>query len=266
MHSHYAHCALFGLVLTVGACATSVANEHNDAGTSEDSGTLPQQDSGTTPHDASTSPPIDSGGPPPTCTQPLIDDMEHTDGSILPNCNRMGFWFTFNDATTGATQTPAAGSSFLPSLIPDGGRGSSTHAAHTSGSGFTVWGAGMGFDLNDAGGNTTKNTYDASQYTGFTFYVMAGAGGSTTVRFNVPTKATDPVGGICTPSTKCNDHFGETLNLTNSWTQVTVKFSDLAQQGWGTPATFQASQMYGVELQFDPNVNFDLWVDDISFQ
>jgi hypothetical protein len=248
------------------ACAAPVGSE-TDAGTKTDSGTNPPQDSGTPPQDSGKPPPpTDSGGPPPPCTQPLIDDMEHADGSILSNCNRVGFWFTFNDATTSATQTPAQGANFLPSLIPNGGRGSSTHAAHTTGSGFTVWGAGMGFDLNDQGGSSTKQTYDASNFTGFTFWVMAGQGGATTVRFNVPTKATDPAGNLCSPAAKCNDHFGTTVQLTMSWTQVTINFSQLQQLGWGTPATFQASQVYGVEFQFDPNKTFDLWVDDISFK
>jgi hypothetical protein len=253
------------LAVFVAACAVSHANE-GDGGTQPDSGS-PKPDSGLPPQDSGPPPPPpDSGGPPPTCTKPLIDDMEHADGSILSNCNRVGFWFTFNDATASATQTPAQGANFLPSLIPNGGRGSSLHAAHTSGSGFTVWGAGMGFDLNDQGGSSTKQTYDASSFTGFTFWVMAGQGGATSVRFNVPTKATDPAGNICTPAAKCNDHFGTTVNLTTSWTQVTVNFSQLQQLGWGTPATFQASQLYGVEFQFDPNKTFDLWVDDISFQ
>ena len=256
----------FVLAAVLVACATSTGNDEDDAGKKTDSGPLPPQDSGSNPDTGGPPPPQDSGGPPPTCTQPMIDDMEHTDGSILSNCNRVGFWFTFNDATANATQTPAQGANFLPSLIPSGGRGSSMHAAHTSGSGFTVWGAGMGFDLNDQGGTSTKQVYDASNFTGFTFWVMAGAGGATSVRFNVPTKATDPLGGLCSPSSKCNDHFGTTVQLTTSWTQVTIKFSSLQQLGWGTVATFQASQLYGVEFQFDPNKTFDLWVDDISFQ
>jgi hypothetical protein len=222
-----------------------------------DSGTMMMgQDTGTMQQDTGTN-------PPPPCMKTLIDDMEHGDGTILKNCGRVGAWYTYNDQTAQAVQTPSMGANFIPDTIPNGGRMGSLHAAHTSGMGFTTWGAGMGFDVNNAG--MSKQTYDASMFAGIRFWVMSQSG-AMAVRFNVADKDTDPAGGVCSPMAKCNDHFGSNLSVSSTWQQISVKFSDMKQQGWGQPANaFNPSTMYGVQFQFAPNVTFDLWVDDIEF-
>src|SRR5262249_39465772 len=154
---------------------------------------------------------------------------------------------------------PIAMSPFMPSAIPNGGRSGSMHAAHMSGKGFTTWGAGMGLDLNHPGGGT-RASLDASKYKGVTFWAMAGAGATTSLRVNFPDKDTDPSGGTC--GTKCQDHFGAVLTLSSSWTQQTIQFSDLKQQGWGTAAaSFDAKSAYGVEFMVPANTTFDLWID-----
>jgi hypothetical protein len=78
----------------------------------------------------------------------VIDDMEGATGSILTKEGRVGAWYTYNDATAGATETP--GVPFLPSVITPP-RGASTYAARMQGAGFTTWGAGMGLNFNDPG-------------------------------------------------------------------------------------------------------------------
>ncbi len=234
-----------------------------DTGTAVDTGT-PPVDTGTPPVDTGT-PPVDTGTPPTDtgtpCTTPMIDDMELGLSGIGKACGRLGFWYTYNDATTGATQTPSAGSSFLPETIP-GGRDASTKAAHTSGSGFTTWGAGMAFDLNNAGGSATKGTHSAAGFSGITFF--AKASGSLALRVNVSTAATDPVGAICSGA-KCNDHFGSSITLSTTWTAYTLAFKDIKQQGWGTPATFDATKLIGLQFQVDKSTTFDFWVDDVAF-
>jgi hypothetical protein len=252
----------------------SCAAQTSGTGFDEDSGSPATNDgggsfggdSGSPPpsYDSGSPPPYDSGSPPP-CSSALIDDMEHGDGTIIKQCGRVGAWYTYNDATNGATQVPGAGTSFMPSpIVPP--RGSSAHAARSTGNGFTGWGAGMGFDLNSQGAQSQKGTYDASAYTGFTFWARSGTGTASAIRFNVPDKDTDPSGGVCSPSSKCNDHYGVNLTLTDQWVQYTVKYGDLHQLGWGTVApSFDAAHMIGVQVQLAPNATFDVWIDDISF-
>jgi len=46
-------------------------------------------------------------------------------------------------------------------------------------------------------------------------------------------------------------------------------WADLKQTGWGTPATFDISQLGSFEWDFDTvtgsSLTFDVWVDDLSF-
>lgn len=184
----------------------------------------------------------------------LIDNMENNTGSILSLGGRVGAWYTYNDQTTTGTQSPAMGSSFLP----EAGGINGGHAAHTSGSGFTTWGAGMGFDLNNTG--TTKGIYDASAFQGIAFWAKG-----TPFRVKVLIASTTPVaeGGTC--QTNCGDDFGIAIAATSSFQQFPVKFSSLTQEHWGAPATFDATQMIGVQFQVPSGTTFDFWVDDIGF-
>jgi hypothetical protein len=275
--------ALTACVVSTGACVAGDSPEPTtstkDTGTPSGDSTTPGFDTSTPGFDTSTpgfdtaTPPSDTGTPgtdttppPPVdsgpCSTSLIDDME-ADGGIKKVCGRQGFWYTYNDATTGATQTPLAGGTFVHELITPA-RGSSTKAAHTTGSaGFTTWGAGMAFDLNNPGGTSPKSTYSAAAYTGITFFAKASA--TITVRVNVSTPPTEPGPvGSCT-GTKCSDHYGKAITLSTAWTPVTLTFGELAQQGWGTPATFDKSRVIAVQFQVDKSTAFDFWIDDIAF-
>src|SRR5436190_6265902 len=78
-----------------------------------------------------------------------IDDLEDGDGAICDTADsamRKGNWFTLGDGTS-SQLVPAPGAPFTPTLIP-GGRDGSDYAARMTGSGFTDWGALMGFNLN----------------------------------------------------------------------------------------------------------------------
>jgi hypothetical protein len=196
------------------------------------------------------------------CTS-LITDVERSDGSIITCPGRVGHWYTYNDGSAAGTQFPASGGVFTPTAIP-GGRGTSLHAARTTGSGFTTWGAGMGFHLNE-GTLGTRLLYDASGHTGFSFWAKAAAPMSIWV--DLPDVDTDPAGGVCAPAAKCNDHFGKTITLTTTWTLYTINFSELHQVGWGEVVTkgFDPMHMYAIEFLVGPSATFDVWVDDVSF-
>jgi hypothetical protein len=203
-----------------------------------------------------------SGGP----KEELIDDMNDGDGSILAASGRIGAWYTYNDATPSAMQTPPAMTAFT---MQAGGRDGTGYAAVTSGSGFTLWGAGMGFNLHDPGdgmNGSAKVTYDASAYTGLAFWAKAGPGSVTSVRVNVSDKNTDPAGAVCAPADKCNDHFGKDIHLTETWTLYTMTFNELLQLGWGQSfSALDVAHLYAIQFQVAKGVTFDIRLDDVAF-
>jgi len=128
--------------------------------------------------------------------------------------------------------------------------------------------AGMGFHF-----CTDKKTYDVTfgntnLFTMVCFYAKA----NHMVRFTMPDKDTDPLGGVCD---KCYDHFGTWINMTNNWTLYSVPFSTLQQEGWGgwdsmhSPTAFDPKHVFGCQWQFgtmgdsDGTYNYSLAVDNV---
>jgi hypothetical protein len=187
----------------------------------------------------------------------MIDNFEDGDGALVPNGGRQGYWYVFNDASIGGTQAPTS-DMVLPLA---GGAAGTSLAMHTTGSGFTVWGAGLGIDLNNLGGDPgIKMIWDASGFTG----IVLMAKGTGQIRAAVQLEATIPVaeGGTC--DVDCDSH-GKVLLLSNEWQQFTLPFGQLTQEGWGTPAAWDASTMVGIQFKVAANANFDFWVDEIGF-
>jgi hypothetical protein len=97
----------------------------------------------------------------------------------------------------------------------------------------------------------TLHCSDVSAYDGISFYAKGWGGDK--VRFLASIPATDPIedGGDCDEgSSVCWDHPGKLLVLSDQWQQYHVAWSELAQYGWGTKATFA-----GI-------VNALLWIND----
>ena len=196
----------------------------------------------------------------------LIDDMEDQDGSINAVDGRDGAWYTYNDETATGTQAPAVAKDFTMKAVTPA-RGDSGFAANTTGSGFTSWGAGMGFDLNNAG--AAAKPYDASAHSGISFYARTGAGAGKGLRGNVADKQTTVEGGICKETAtvhECFDDFGADVTITTEWKQVTLKFASMKQGGFAKAFPKLATNgLYAIHFQVDANVKFDLWIDDVSF-
>ncbi|MFV8752900.1 hypothetical protein ACNOYE_20330 [Nannocystaceae bacterium ST9] len=194
------------------------------------------------------------GGDIPIEPDNMLDNFEDGDGAIIPNGGRQGYWYVFNDASVGGTQTPA------PDIVlpESGGADGTSMAMHTAGSGFAEWGAGIGADINNMG--DVKMTWDGSAFTGIV--VMARGNGQ--VRAVVQTEATVPPeeGGTC--AIDCDPH-GKILLLSDEWQQFTLPFAQLAQEGWGTPAEWDASTIIGIQFKVAKNVDFDFRVDEIGF-
>jgi hypothetical protein len=194
----------------------------------------------------------------------LIDDMELGTGGIADSC-RVGYWFTYNDGTAGGSQIPASTATFAPMMLPMPRTSTSLYAAHTSGGGYPN-GAGLGVNFN-AAASTGRRLYDASAYIGITFWVM----GTGTLLMAMPTKDTDPAGGICAAGGRgaCFDHFQAPVGAISptQWKQVTILFSQLAQRrfGYQPPGGFDKTAVYGVQWGVETNASYDFWIDDVSF-
>jgi len=197
---------------------------------------------------------------------------------------RNGYWYTYNDMTP-CTQVPAAMDTTMkyigaapPSGVHDATLGSM--ALHGSWTGCTVWGAGIGADLNqpmvpDGGTYTGKKVkYDVTAYTGVTFWAMATTGSDTMLRIKFPmsdeTKVED--GGDCVESStnKCSDDWGEQFNLpTNgNWKQITIKWGDTGfhQEGWGAVFAWNPKDVTSIQIQsVDKGETYDFWIDDMYF-
>jgi hypothetical protein len=193
--------------------------------------------------------------------QPLIDDMEDGDNLILPLEGRSGVWFTYNDGTAGA-QFPLS-ANFTMQTVPSDASGG-IRVANTYGKGFSSWGAGMGLVLSKG------CPYDAKVYQGVRFYARSELG-QVSIFAMAPTAATTPSsnGGTCMQSSSnaCYDDFQTTIDLNTGWTQEYVFWSELTQQGWGTPASFDPSTLMGVNFQtlYQGGFAFSFSIDDISF-
>lgn len=231
------------------------------------------------PSDASSLVGLDGG----TLVLELIDDMEHNDPSQgwLDGPSVNGTWFTFDDGSDGGVLAPPPGPSAAPIISVleathvtyDGIV--STRAAHvTANNAFTIYGDGMGFNVNIAAGGV-PNTFDASAYRGFVFWARAlGAGAAPGTRFNVMDVNTAPKGsgGICDGGV-CNGYFGFDFGkngvpaLTSAWQKYIVYFADLARPSWAAPdaIVFTPTQMIGCQVQLAVGLAADLWVDDIYF-
>jgi hypothetical protein len=186
----------------------------------------------------------------------LIDDLEDGDALIREAEGRRGAWYTVNDGSRSATQTPAPGAAFV--AVDEGARGSA-YAARTWGRGFLGWGAALGVRLNAAA--QTACAYDASATDGIRFY----ARGSGTATVSVSSAATLPVaaGGTC--SAGCLDYYATRIVLTSHWSLHEISWRELRQTGWGTPVRFDPARLFAVEFAFGRGVAFDLYVDDLTF-
>jgi hypothetical protein len=208
---------------------------------------------------------------------------------------RNGYWYTYNDDNpkgTDATcmQTPPSGPQLLPDppatykgeTPPTNHMGITGFALHGMWSGCSVWGAGIGADINqpaaEDGGtyNGPKVPYNVAPYIGVAFWAMAKEGTDTALRMKFPmtdeTKIAD--GGDCDEAVlgvgKCSDDFGKQFNLPSNgtWKQFTVLFADTAfkQEGWGQSFTWNPAHVTSIQIQsVDKTEPYDFWIDDLYF-
>jgi endoglucanase len=191
----------------------------------------------------------------------LIDDGEDGNNQNLPLENRGGYWYTFKDKGT-TTVDPAAGEEGGTFAMSEGGHASQYAARYHGkiGTGAVVF-SGLGMNFIDP-----KGQYDASKYTGVTFWAKRGESSTGKVRLKVPDVNTDPDGAVCT---ECFNDFGADMNLTTEWKQYVFPFKTMKQMpDWGNPHKphITPAKIYGVQFQVNtPSANYDIYVDDLKF-
>jgi hypothetical protein len=206
--------------------------------------------------------------PPPANADDMISTFEDGTGNVQQVAGRGGGFYMYNDMT--GMQMPPPG--MLPPARMES-RCGGMFALCMKGTGFTTWGAGMGTDLGmtSTDGMMTKTTYDASMYTGISFWAKANMGSALAVRVSLKDANTAPEGGNCdatmpSGAEACNDDWGKNITLTTSWAPYTVLYSELRQSMWGkTFPSFNAAAVYAVQFQVNKGLDFDICIDDLAF-
>ena len=129
------------------------------------------------------------------------------------------------------------------------------------GTGAVVY-AGLGVNFVDP-----KGQYDATKYTGVTFWARRAEGSTGKVRLKVPDVNTDKWRpGVCTESLR---RLRRRLRLHPEWKQYVVPFKSMHQlAGWGAPLKphVAADKVYGLQWQVQvPSANYDIFIDDVRF-
>ena len=105
---------------------------------------------------------------------------------------------------------------------------------------------------------------DVSAFDGISFWAKSATGGP--VRFLAAIPATDPSAGVgdCKPATMvCYDHPGKLFNFTGDWAHYSAAWSELAQYGWGTKATFNHVINTVLWINDGPVVTSDFSIDEV---
>jgi hypothetical protein len=185
----------------------------------------------------------------------LIDDFDDGDATLALVAGRDGSWFTYNDGSADAVQTPSGGV-FAPTFPGASGAG---YAGATVGSGFTSWGAGMGFNF-----RSDLFAYDVSGYAG----VLLSYRSDVPVALKLVTRGTQAIeyGGTCDVVTLlCYDHYTYWLPASTNWASLETRWDEFTQAGWGIQVPLDLTQVLGLAFEVGAG-SFDYAVDDLYFR
>ena len=203
----------------------------------------------------------------------MISDFESGKAEVIVTGGRDGSWFLFNDGT--GTQTPPKIPS-TPLAAEPGGACNSMFAFHSTGSGFTVFGAGFGADFAPKVALAPDSTvYDASAYSGVALSVKSAA--AISLRVSVSDVGTAPEGKVCVDTTdktnklRCGDYFGSDIVLGAAWQEFVLPFAAMKQRGFGLPIAtgIDKSKVYTLRAQTKGSAAapgaYDIWLDNVRF-
>ncbi len=185
----------------------------------------------------------------------MIDNLEDQNTQIIVQQGRNGYWYTYNDGT-GGTLLPN------PLAVTSGGANGTLYSMGINGSGFTGYGAGLGFNfLASAPLDYNAQSYG---YTGVKFYALSTPAGQV-VHFTIGTDETMTLanGGSCAVS--CGDSYGASVTLTSAWAPYTFYTTQLSQQGWGAPVALDWAKIINMQFQVPGGQPFNFQVDEIQF-
>jgi hypothetical protein len=202
---------------------------------------------------------LGAGGMGPGITLYPIDNLD--DGDVLSDgiFGGRGIWYAANDGSGLQFPTACPGSAAVGMFPVPGGR-----AFHTFGSGFTLPNGFVNIGLSFRSSPPACDMpINASVAHGVRFRAK-GTVVSQMVRMSISTTATNPVedGGTCTVG--CYDGFGSFVTLLPDFQEYRVYFTDVVQEGWGTPAAFDPSRILNIQWA-GQRPCFDFWIDDIAF-
>jgi len=165
-------------------------------------------------------------------------------------------WYAFSDTTVPDMPQPDRANS---------GALTTMHSGHVGATGIKSskmggYGAGFGFGLVDP---AKGNCVDLSAFAGISFWIKGTAGADNTLTFQVVSPATQPTdskpAGDCTPKTACAfAHPKKVVKLTSDWTQVVIKFAELA------PAAAYSGKVMGFNMITDGPA-YDVNIDEVTF-
>ncbi|KYG08050.1 hypothetical protein BE21_02180 [Sorangium cellulosum] len=136
-------------------------------------------------------------------------------------------------------------------LVPSAGPGTGTALGVYSPAIPTEWGAGVMLDFDPWSVNVAS-------FQGIRFKMRSQ---SYPIRFEVSSLLTVPEGGYCS---NCLDYHGTELWSGSEWITVEVRWSELQQQGWGTPAPLDPWNVMGLIWRTPAGQAASLELDDIE--
>jgi hypothetical protein len=189
----------------------------------------------------------------------MIDDFEDESMALPQNGGRDGSWFPSLGPmpALGATVDYEASSQ----CVARGTR--SGHLRSTaSGTYAASWAANL---MNQI---SLPRSFNASAYSGFSFWIARGDGAEPPFETPIGVTTADTVSsfGVCDPCC-CNDYYAIRVRipLSKTWTRWVVRFSDLAQYGFGRPQLPLAKDKL-VSIIIWPEPQSDIWIDDLRFE
>jgi hypothetical protein len=186
----------------------------------------------------------------------MIDDFEDGNPASLAVDGRAGGWYPYNDETPGAAQ-------LLELVIDDSAPAPGNGVLHTTGSGFTTFsGFGLGLRWTETGSESCY--YDASYYSGVTFWARGSA--SLRVTLQNPSVRSVGSGGTCPNSEVCFDAHGLGVTIDAEWRQYRIDFESVTQAGYGLAVgAFRPQRLAAIEFQLGAGTTYEMWLDDVAF-
>lgn len=218
------------------------------------------------------------GGGSGTGSNVLVSDFETASGdgkydgySENPTQGWKTAWFTYGDKSASPMIFPTRMMPF--ETVEDPARAPGIHVANAKGSGFSIWGAGMGFNFLVNGVGVPPSKVDLSAFKGISFWMKVtnpALNGPVQVKLVDFDHALVEDGGGCTPLPTptmgdCNNtHQFQITNATSEWKQFTISFDQMAEEDWGQKFPKDLKEVIGFQFQVRANTTFDFAVDNFE--